>query len=252
MTRNTIIHTVGLYKYYFTQNIEQCVLNEINVEIYKGDFTVIMGQSGSGKSTLLYNISSMDRPTSGTINLLGNDLTKMSEKSIAFLRRKEISFIFQNINLLPDLTSFENIAYPAYQIMGKSEARKRTDELLTEFGLMSEKEKYPSEMSGGQQQRIAIIRALLSEPKVIFADEPTGSLNCASGIHVLDHLTRLYEKGQSIIMVTHDIKASARGNRLLLLADGQIAGDLNLGAYNCTDQSTREEAIFNFLKQNNW
>jgi putative ABC transport system ATP-binding protein len=243
---------MDLSKSYISKDREQSILKKINIEIYGGDFTVIMGRSGSGKSTLLYSISSMDRPTSGTVNILGYDLTKMTEKNIASFRSKEISFIFQNINLLPDLTAYENIVYPAYLVMKKDEAREKTNELLAEFDLIGEKDKYPSELSGGQQQRIAIVRALVRGPKIVFADEPTGSLNFSSGLQVLNHLTRSNEEGQSIVMVTHDIKASARGNRLLFLADGQIDGELDLGSYKNSDQIIREDIVFSFLKKHNW
>lgn len=250
--KKVVISTKNLCKSFECGDNVQNVLKNINLEIYEGDFTIIMGSSGSGKSTLLYSISSMDKPTSGEIELLGKKITDMNEKQISNFRRKRISFIFQSMNLLPDLTASENIAYPAYLSMSKTKADKGTMKLLEKFGLSAEKDKYPSELSGGQQQRIAIARALNTEPEVIFGDEPTGALNSASGTQVLDLLTELNNQGQSIVMVTHDIKACTRGNRLLFLSDGRIMGDLNLGHYNQEEQQAREELVFKFLKEHNW
>ncbi len=248
----TVIKTKGLYKDYNMGKSSVNVLNNIDLEVYEGDFTVIMGSSGSGKSTLLYSLSSMDTPTNGKIELLGLDITNINEKSISDIRKKYISFIFQSINLINDLTAFENITYPAYMVLPKAEANRRAERLLQEFGLAEQRNKYPNEMSGGQQQRIAIIRAIVSNPKILFADEPTGALNSKAGTQVLDLMTLLNEKGQSIVMVTHDVKACVRGNRLLFLADGQVDGVLNLGRYNPAERQQREEAVFEFLKKHQW
>lgn len=250
--KNVIIKTKNLCKSFVCGKNVQNVLKNINLEIYEGDFTIIMGSSGSGKSTLLYSISSMDKPTGGVAELLGKKISEMGERETAELRSRDISFVFQSINLIPDLTAFENITYPAYLSLTKEQANKRAQEYLKRFGLLDERNKYPSEMSGGQQQRIAIARALVSNPKIIFGDEPTGALNSASGTQVLDMLTELNEEGQSIVMVTHDIKACARGSRLLFISDGRIAGDLNLGRYNPLEQIAREETVFNFLKKHHW
>ena len=228
------------------------VLDHINLEIYEGDFTVIMGSSGSGKSTLLYSLSSMDKPTSGSVKLMDKDITNYSEKQLSEVRSKDVSFVFQSINLIPDLSAFENIAYPAYMVLSKSTADKSTEKLLKELGLWEQRNKYPNEMSGGQQQRIAIGRAILINPKVLFGDEPTGALNSSSGTQVLDLFTKYNDNGQSIVMVTHDIKACARGNRLIYLSDGKVKGDLDLGVYTSAKQKEREDKVFQFLKQNNW
>jgi putative ABC transport system ATP-binding protein len=250
--KNAIIQTADLCKSYAAGRTRQDVLKNINIVIYEGDFTVIMGRSGSGKSTLLYSLSSMDRPTGGKVELLGNDLAQFDDKQIAALRSKEISFIFQSVNLLPDLTAFENIAYPAYLALNKNEANKKADALLAQFGLAEERNRHPSEMSGGQQQRVAIARALACGPSVIFADEPTGALNLAAGIQVLDCLTRLYEANQSIVMVTHDVDACVRANRLLFMMDGQIDGDIELGRYCHSEHMARREVVLRFLEERNW
>lgn len=250
--KQTIIHTDKLCKSYITGKNSTNVLKNISLDVYASDFTVIMGSSGSGKSTLLYALSTMDQPTSGSIDLLGNDVGKLAEKAVAAIRKREIAFVFQSINLLPDLTAFENIAYSGYGGAPKKEVNAKALRLLERFGLQDEKEHYPSELSGGQQQRVAIARALIGSPKVIFCDEPTGALNSASGQEVLDILTELVAEGQSVVMVTHDLKAAARGTRLLYLSDGHIEGDLALGSFNKAEQAAREETIFSFLQKHGW
>lgn len=250
--KNILIETEKLCKSFNMGKGQVTILKDIDLKIYEGDFTVIMGSSGSGKSTLLYSLSSMDKPTEGKVKLLGKDITNLLEKQLAELRSKDVSFVFQSINLIPDLTSFENIAYPAYMVMSKADANKRTEKLLKEMDLWEQKDKYPNEMSGGQQQRIAIGRAIVASPKILFGDEPTGALNSSSGVQVLDMFTKCNQRGQSIVMVTHDIKACARGNRLIYLSDGKVQGDLELGQYRREEQANREERIFKFLKANNW
>jgi len=247
-----IIRTEKLCKSFITGKMSNNVLKNIDLEIYRGDFTVIMGSSGSGKSTLLYSLSSMDRPTSGSVKLMGKEISKMSESEISDVRKKDVSFIFQGINLLPDLNAFENIAYAGYGTDTKENINKRASGLLEKFGLSKDKDKYPSELSGGQQQRIAIARAIVTGSNIIFGDEPTGALNKSSGQDVLNILTKLNEEGQSLIMVTHDLKACTRGNRILYLADGRIDGELNLGKYNPEEQKEREQVIYDFLKDHNW
>ncbi len=247
-----IIKTENLCKSFILGKNGINVLKNIDLEIYEGDFTVIMGSSGCGKSTLLYSISSMDRPTSGLVTLLGEDITSMSEKQLTMFRKSKISFVFQSMNLLNDLTAFENIAYIGYNTAPKEEVNKHTLKLLEEFGLADQKDKYPSELSGGQQQRIAICRALISNAKIIFGDEPTGALNSSSGRQVLDSLTDLNRSGQSIVMVTHDLKAAIRASRLLYMADGRILSELKLGSYDKEQEEVRKASVYEFLKQQGW
>ncbi|MDD9149935.1 ABC transporter ATP-binding protein [Sporolactobacillus sp. CQH2019] len=250
--KKAIIKTVKLCKNYILGKQGVNVLKNLDLEIYKGDFTVIMGPSGSGKSTLLYSISTMDRPTSGTVEILGRNIRQIPEKEIPAIRKNDISFVFQSANLLPDLTAFENVAYCGYGRVPKTEVNEKAMALLTRFGLAEERDKYPSEMSGGQQQRVAIARALIGKPQIIFCDEPTGALNSASGLEVLDILSQLAQGGQSIVMVTHDLKAAGRASRLVYLSDGRIEGDLQLGSYDKEEQARREETIFAFLQQHGW
>ncbi|MDO5558506.1 MAG: ABC transporter ATP-binding protein [Oscillospiraceae bacterium] len=250
--KNVIIKTQKLCKSFITGKTSNNVLRNIDLEIYEGDFTIIMGSSGSGKSTLLYNISTMDKPTSGKVNLLGSEISELSPVKTAMVRKKDISFVFQSMNLLPDLNAFENIAYCGYGTDKKEAINKKTHELLEMLELSDSENKYPSELSGGQQQRIAIGRALIGGAKVIFGDEPTGALNSSMGTQVLDIFTDLNNKGQSIVMVTHDIKAAARATRLLYLADGRIDGELYLGKYDPATKRDREKRIFSFLTEHNW
>ncbi|MEW8957445.1 ABC transporter ATP-binding protein [Clostridium sp.] len=249
----SIVKARGLCKSFILGKTSNNVLKNINLDIYEGDFTVIMGSSGSGKSTLLYSISTMDNPSAGRVDLLGKDITNIGEKEATRVRNKDISFVFQSINLLYDLTVKENITYCGYlNNKDKKGVNKKADELLNKLDIKDIENKYPSEISGGQQQRTAIARALINNPKVIFGDEPTGSLNSSTGARVLDILTQLNEGGQSIVMVTHDIKAASRGSRLIYLKDGRIDGDLTLGRYNEKDSDSREEKIFEFIKGKGW
>lgn len=250
--KNVIIRTTKLCKSFVTGKTSNNVLRNIDLEIYEGDFTIIMGSSGSGKSTLLYAISTMDRPTSGKVLLLDHDVTAMSQKEIAQIRKKEISFVFQSMNLLSELNAYENIAYCGYGTDSKENINKRTSQLLELLELSDSAQKYPSELSGGQQQRVSIGRALIGGAKVIFGDEPTGALNSSMGRQVLDIFTKLNNDGQSIVMVTHDIKAAARASRLLYLSDGKINGELILGKYTPEEKRAREEKIFTFLNEHNW
>lgn len=250
--KKVIIKTENLCKSFVLGKTANNVLKNITLELYEGDFTIIMGSSGSGKSTLLYSLSTMDKPTSGEVFVLEKNVTTMNEKQIASMRKKEVSFVFQSMNLLPDLTIFENIAYCGYGTDSKNAIHTKTMQLLKELGLQGEEDKYPSELSGGQQQRVAIARALIGGATIIFGDEPTGALNSSMGKQVLDIFTELNHKGQSIVMVTHDIKAATRATRLLYLTDGKIDGDLNLGKYTHESYKEREEMIFSFLKDHNW
>ena len=169
------------------------------------------------------------------------------------IRNKDISFIFQGINLLPDLSVYENISYTALlNNKNKEQVKKRVEEILKKLELWDHKDKYPSEISGGMQQRVAIGRAIVNNPKVIFGDEPTGALNSCMGQKVLDILTDLSEEGQSIVMVTHDIKAALRGNRLLFIKDGRIDGELNLGKYSDNQLGERKIKLKEFLEEKGW
>lgn len=251
--KNIIIKTEALCKSFKTGKNSVEVIKNIDLEVYRGDFTVIMGSSGAGKSTLLYMLSTMDKCSSGKINLLGEDITSKSEKDILDIRRKKISFVFQGINLLNDLNVIENVTYAAYsKNKNKKEIQKEAAEILSQFGLSKELKRGTSEISGGQRQRVAIARSLINHPDIIFADEPTGALNSSSGKNVLDLLSKLNKEGQSIVMVTHDAKAAVRANRIIYLKDGEIDGELTLNPYDENEANEREKVIMKFLNSKKW
>lgn len=251
--KNIIIKTELLCKSFICDGEVNNVIKNLDLEIYEGDFTVIMGSSGSGKSTLLYGLSGMDDVTTGKVLFEGVDITRMKEKEISKLRKEKLGFVFQGINLIPDLNVYENILSPTYKTkVDRRAIEEKIDGLLEKLEMTSQRKKFPSQMSGGQKQRVAICRALINNPKVLFADEPTGALNSSQGQSVLDVFTTINREGQSVVMVTHDLKAALRGNRIIYLKDGRIDGDLQLDDYNEETASEREETIYKFLKEKGW
>lgn len=251
--KEVIIETKGLCKSFEAGSENYNVIKNMDLEIYKGDFTVIMGSSGSGKSTLMYLLSGMDNATIGEVKMLGRDFKNMSKKEMDEIRRDKLSFVFQGMNLINDLNIYENIAAPTYKMKrDRKELKETIDKLLNAFELKKHERKYPSQLSGGQKQRVAICRALINNPEVIFADEPTGALNSSNGEEVLDILSKLNNEGQSVVMVTHDVKAACRANRLLYIKDGRIDGEFNLPNYTSLEQEKRREAILSFLNSKGW
>ncbi|KOS69234.1 ABC transporter ATP-binding protein [Lysinibacillus contaminans] len=250
MEKEVLIHATNLCKTYTTGSEHYHAIKNIDVEIYKGDFTVIMGNSGSGKSTLLYLLSGLDTITAGEVYFHGERLDTFPEKELAFFRSKKIGYIYQSSNLVPDLTLLENIALPGYIAKtAKKQVLKKVESLLQAMSLDEQRNRLPSQTSGGQQQRAAIARALVNDPEVIFADEPTGSLNYDQGIAVLDILTNLNRNGQSVVMITHDIKAACRANRLILIQDGKIDGIINFEPFENLDMQERENIIFSYVSR---
>jgi len=248
-----MLKIVNLNKSYATNGIQNHVLSNINCELYEGDFTVIMGSSGSGKSTLLYCLSAMEEITSGEVYYKEKAIHQMNEKAIANYRRNEIGFVFQQMQLIENLTLFENIAIPGYLVSKNSKlVHENTRKRLTQFELDNVAYHLPSQCSGGEQQRCAIARALINEPAIIFADEPTGALNSKMSINVLDALTSINSQGQSIVMVTHDVKAALRANRILYLKDGTILGDLKLPNFQMQDLKSRETSLISYLTSMGW
>ncbi|HKG65544.1 MAG TPA: ABC transporter ATP-binding protein [Solirubrobacteraceae bacterium] len=201
-------------------------LRGVTLEVPAGQFTAVMGPSGSGKSTLMHLLAGLDTPSSGTVEIGGEDITTMSDKQLTKLRRKHIGFVFQQFNLLPTLTAEENILLPL-SIAGRKPEKGDLEALIARVGLEDRRRHRPSEMSGGQQQRVAIARALISSPTVLFADEPTGNLDSASGGEILALLREAVElDGQTTLMVTHDPRAAATADRVVFIADGRIVADL--------------------------
>lgn len=230
------------------------VLDDVSVEICDGDFTVIMGSSGAGKSTLLYALSGMDRVSEGTVVYKGKEISCLKEKQMAKLRANEFGFVFQQSHLVSNLTLFENIAVAGY--MGEQQTEKKVGEraefLLEQMHIEKAKNRYPSEVSGGEAQRAAIARAVVNEPGIVFADEPTGALNKSNTEDVLDLLTSLNQKGQGILLVTHDIHAACRGTKILYLEDGKILSEMNLLPYEKNEERDREMRVSQWLDSLKW
>ncbi len=210
-------------------------LRGVSLEIERGKLTAVMGPSGSGKSTLMHILAGLDRPTAGRVVLDGVDVTRLSEKKMTLLRREKIGFVFQFFNLLPMLTAEENVLLPL-SIAGRKPDEQWLEELLLTVGIADRRKHRPSELSGGQQQRVAIARALVSNPAVLFADEPTGNLDSATSKDVLRVLRNAVDDlGQTTVMVTHDAGAASMADRILFIADGRIVKDLR--------ESTAREVI---------
>lgn len=250
----TIIETSNLCKSYASEGQQLHVLRNIDLEIYDGQFTVIMGPSGSGKSTLLYMLSGMDTAASGTVSVCGEPVHKKKDRDTARFRQETAGFIFQQMNLLSHLTCFENICTAGYLKKGRSkkETHQEARELIERTGIPDLSRRLPSQMSGGQQQRCAIARALINRPKILFADEPTGALNSASGKEILDLLYSLCRAGQNILVVTHDLKAALRADRILYLKDGKIEGELSLPPYEEASAPVREKQLIGWLSGMGW
>jgi putative ABC transport system ATP-binding protein len=200
-------------------------LRDVTIAFPRGQFSAVMGPSGSGKSTLLHCLAGLDHPTSGTVEIDGTALAGLSDRELTVLRRSAIGFIFQSFNLLPMLSAFDNVELPL-RIAGNRDGGDRVRAVLEDVGLADRASHRPSELSGGQQQRVAIARALVSEPTVIFADEPTGNLDSASGHEILELLRRAVdESGRTVVMVTHDPRAATIADRVVLLSDGHVVMD---------------------------
>lgn len=252
--KHTILSAKGLCKSFAHNGGQLHVLSHVDLDLYEGDFTVIMGASGSGKSTLLYALSGMDRATAGEVIYNDSDLVKMKEKELAKLRYTDFGFIFQQMHLVSNLTLFENVAVPGYLNKNNStkEVRQRSDELLEKMSVSHIKTHLPAQVSGGEQQRCAVARAVVNSPRLLFADEPTGALNRKNTIDVLNLLTELNHDGQSVLMVTHDMRAALRANRILYIEDGKIVGELTLPPYHSEEEKSRETQVNAWLTSLEW
>lgn len=250
---NELLKIEKLCREFKLESGTQKILNDIDLTIHEGDFTVIMGSSGSGKSTLLYALSGMDTATSGHILFGETDLTALNADQMAKFRRKHCGFVFQQICLVDSMTVLDNVlAAGLLNKCNKKELVKRAKELLSAVGVEEHTwSKFPSQISGGRAQRVGIIRALINSPDILFADEPTGALNSKTGTEVLDLFTDFNAKGQSVIMVTHDVRSAVRGNRVLYLRDGKILDECNLGKYD-GDNEGRIEKLNRFLGEMGW
>ncbi|MEV6415766.1 ABC transporter ATP-binding protein [Kribbella sp. NPDC051718] len=222
MEGQTVVRATDLVRTYGAGDTAVKALRGVGVEITAGQLTAVMGPSGSGKSTLMHILAGLDKPTSGSVQIGGTEITTLGDDDLTKLRRKHIGFIFQFFNLLPMLTARDNIVLPL-TIAGEKPDPAYFDELVARVGLADRLTHRPAELSGGQQQRVAIARALVSRPTVIFADEPTGNLDSRTSNEILQLMrSSVAEYGQTTVMVTHDAKAAAMADRVLYLADGEI------------------------------
>ena len=221
-----VIDIQGITKTYVNGKLSVPVLHGIDLQVNKGEFVSIMGPSGSGKSTFMNILGCLDRPTTGSYRLNGDEVATLSDDELAFVRNKQIGFVFQNFNLLTKLTALENVALPMiYAGMDKKSRNERAAALLSSVGLGDRMDHLPSELSGGQRQRVAIARALANNPAIIMADEPTGNLDSKSTIDVMNIFRGLYDEGRTIILVTHEPEIATYASRNVVLRDGLIVED---------------------------
>lgn len=221
-----MIKLENLSKVYRTEEIESTALNQVSFEIAKGEFVSVMGPSGCGKSTLLNILGLLDKPESGSYSFLGKEVSGLNEKGRSAVRKENIGFIFQNFNLIDELTVFENIELPLiYNKVSAAERRKRVNKLIDKIGISHRSSHFPQQLSGGQQQRVAVARALVTRPPLILADEPTGNLDSSHGNEVMELLCELNEAGTTIIMVTHSSHDASYSQRVINLLDGQVVSE---------------------------
>ena len=217
-----VVVAAGLTRRYGAGDTAVDALRDVSLEIPAGELTAVMGPSGSGKSTLMHILAGLDRPTAGTVEIAGQEITRLGDNDLTRLRREHIGFVFQFFNLLPMLSAEENIVLPL-SIAGEKVDKAWLERLLADVGLAERRKHRPAELSGGQQQRVAVARALVTKPTVLFADEPTGNLDSSTGAEILRLLRdSVDERGQTIVMVTHDPRAATVADRVLHLADGRI------------------------------
>jgi len=220
-----IIETENLEKLYRTDLVETTALDAVNFEVDEGQFVSIMGPSGCGKSTLLHILGLIDSPTAGTYRFLGEDVSRYPESRRSRIRKRNIGFVFQNFNLIDELTVFENVELPlVYARTPARERRAKVDEVLERVDIAHRRNHFPAQLSGGQQQRVAVARAVVNRPNLILADEPTGNLDSANGSEVMQILNKLNEDGTSILMVTHSPDNAAYSERTIRMLDGRIIG----------------------------
>ena len=276
MGKSIILTAKNLSKTFSNELVQQHVLKNLNLDIYRGDFTVVMGNSGSGKRTLLYALSGMDRPSMGTITYytdkLNGDNKEIEETEIstfnndklAMFRRDHVGFVFQQNYLNDSMSALDNVMVCGLlKATDRKSLAEKAKRLLHNVEIEEQDyRKFPTQLSGGQQQRIAVVRGVINSPEVLFADEPTGALNSQNTENVLNIMSDLNNEGQSIVMVTHTIKAAERGNRIIYLADGVISDEIDLGAYvgdymdesnpNLAQAKERHSRLKAFLQDMGW
>ena len=250
-----ILEVKDLCKTYIVNKRQNNVLKNVNFKIGEGEMVAVMGPSGSGKSTLLYAVSGMDSLTAGEVNFCGRNIAGMGERELADLRLDEMGFIFQQMYMLKNLTILDNIILPATQSKKQREPRRETarrgQDFMRRLGIIDIADNDINEVSGGQLQRACICRSMINDPKMIFADEPTGALNRTSSDEVMEELVKLNSEGTTIMLVTHDVKVAAKCTRVMYIVDGNIKGEYDLSG--CSTQiRERERALNNWLLELGW
>ena len=250
-----ILEVKDLCKTYIVNKRQNNVLKNVNFKIGEGEMVAVMGPSGSGKSTLLYAVSGMDSLTAGEVNFCGKNIAGMGERELADLRLDEMGFIFQQMYMLKNLTILDNIILPATQSKKQREPRRETmrrgQDFMRRLGIIGIADNDINEVSGGQLQRACICRSMMNNPKMIFADEPTGALNRTSSDEVMEELVKLNSEGTTIMLVTHDVKVAAKCTRVMYIVDGNIKGEYDLSG--CSTQiRERERALNNWLLELGW
>lgn len=247
-----LLQTRRLTKSYQMGGAPVTGLREVDVTVAPGELLVLMGSSGSGKSTLLYLLSGLERVTDGEIHFDGRRVDQMNETDLSLLRRTGIGFVFQAINLIPHLTVFENVVLPGYLVdPNRAAVDRRAMELLTTLGIDQLAGRLPAQVSGGEQQRAAIARAMINRPRALLADEPTGALNSSAGAAVLDSFRSINAQGQTIVMATHEVRSACIGDRVLFLKDGQVQAEYRVKDPTL-DSHQRETALLAWLVEHGW
>lgn len=245
-----LLEVKNLTKKYYEGTTENKAVDNVSLDVCEGEFVIIMGASGSGKTSLLHLLAGIDDFNEGTLRYKNVDFGHMGERAKAMFRRKNIGLVFQQQCLIPDLTVYENIMLPIMlekNRKGKGSMKDTILKLCAQLGLKEHIRKYPSQLSGGQQQRTAILRSIVNRPLLLLCDEPTGSLNSGQSKIVMNLLEKLNQTGQTIILVTHDVKVAVRGKRVIYIEDGCVAGELTFA-----ETASREEELVSFLQERGW
>ena len=255
--KNNVIEVKDLCKTYIVNKKQNNVLKNVNFHVEEGEMVAIMGPSGSGKSTLLYTVSGMDKMTAGEVRFNDQNLSDLSENDLSDVRLDEMGFIFQQMYMMKNLSILDNIVLPAVKSKKNKESKKETEKraraLMHKMGIEDTAENDINEVSGGQLQRACICRSMINNPKVIFADEPTGALNRSTSDEVMSELVRLNREGTTIMLVTHDAKVAAKCSRVLYIEDGNIQGEYNAGSYEKPEElRNRERNLNNWLMEMGW
>ena len=252
---NKVLEVKDLCKTYVIDEYSNNVLQNVNFSMEEGEFVAIMGPSGSGKSTLLYTVSGMDSMTSGNVTFDGEDISMLDRKAMAKIRLNKMGFIFQQMYMMKKLNILDNIVLPGYQSKQKprAEVNKDAEALMRRLGIIDTADRFITEVSGGQLQRACLCRSLINNPKMVFADEPTGALNQKASMEVIRELVNANKEGTSIMMVTHSEKVAGCSERVIYLVDGNIQGELVLGKMDSEEDITvRERKLRNWLQEKDW